>query len=96
MLDDTEELNLQVSYSILFKSCFRATKRFSGKQKFVKFWKTLYRKLQIWAKILENTYRVAFFGKVAHPQPAILSKKCTPLQISFNWFVYILGAPPSK
>ena len=44
---------------------------------------------------MKNTFRGAFFGKVADPQPAILSKKCTPLQI-FNWFVYILGAPPSK
>ena len=38
---------------------------------------------------MENTCRRAFFGKVADPQPAILSKKCSPLQISFNWFVYI-------
>ena len=38
---------------------------------------------------MENTCRGAFFGKVADPQPAILSKKCSPLQISFNWFVYI-------
>ena len=45
---------------------------------------------------MENTCRGAFFDKVAKPQPAILSKKCTPLQISFNLFVYILGAPPSK
>ena len=44
---------------------------------------------------MKNTCRGAFFGKAADPQPAILSKKCTPLQI-FNWFVYILGAPPSK
>ena len=43
-----------------------------------------------------NTSRGAFFGKVTDPQPAILLKKCTPLQISFNWFVYILGVPPSK
>ena len=39
---------------------------------------------------------LAFFGKFADRQPAILSKKCTPLLISFNWFMYILGAPPSK
>ena len=45
---------------------------------------------------MENTCRGAFFDKVAKPQPAILSKKCTPFQISFNLFVYILGAPPSK
>ena len=45
-----------------------------------------------------NTCRGAFFGKVADPnlQFCILSKECTPLQISCNWFVYILGAPPSK
>ena len=43
-----------------------------------------------------NTSRGAFFGKVTDPQPAILLKKCTPLQISSNWFVYILGVPPSK
>ena len=41
-----------------------------------------------------NTSRGAFFGKVT--EPAILLKKCTPLQISSNWFVYILGVPPSK
>ena len=35
---------------------------------------------------MENTCRGAFFGKVADPQLAILSKKCTPLQISFNLF----------
>ena len=57
---------------------------FSGKHKFVKFWENLYRKLQIWAKILENTCRGAFSGKVAGPEPAILSKKWAPLQISFN------------
>ena len=45
---------------------------------------------------MENTCRGAFFGKVAGPQPAILSKKCTPLQIPFNLFEHILGAPPSK
>ena len=45
---------------------------------------------------MENTYSEAFFGKVADPQPAILPKKFTPLQISFNCFVHILGAPPSK
>ena len=45
-----------------------------------------------------NTYRGASFGKVADPnlQFCIFSKECTPLQTSFNWFVYILGAPPSK
>ena len=32
---------------------------------------------------MENTCRGAFFGNVADPQPAILSKKCTTLQI-FN------------
>ena len=52
---------------------------FSWKQKFVKFWETLYRKLEIWAKTIENTCRGAFFGKAADPQPAILSKKWTPL-----------------
>ena len=36
---------------------------------------------------MENTCRGAFFGKVAGPQPAILSKKCILLQISFNLFV---------
>ena len=36
------------------------------------------------------------FGKIAGPQPVTLSKKGTPLQVSFNWFVYILGAPPSR
>ena len=45
---------------------------------------------------MENACRGTFFGKVADPQLAIMSKKCTPLQISFNWFVYILGVPPSK
>ena len=45
---------------------------------------------------MENTCRAAFFGNVVDPQPAILSKKCTLLQISFNWFMYISGAPPSK
>ena len=45
---------------------------------------------------MENTCGGAFCGKVPDPQPAILSKKCTPLQMSFNWFVGISGAPPSK
>ena len=45
---------------------------------------------------MENTCRGVVFGKSADPQPAILSKKCTPMQISFNLFVCILGAPPSK
>ena len=45
---------------------------------------------------MENTYREAFFGKVADPQPAILPKNCTPLQISFNCLEHILEAPPSK
>ena len=45
---------------------------------------------------MENTCREAFFGKVVDPQPAILSKKWTLLQISFNWFVYILGLSPSE
>ena len=40
---------------------------------------------------MENTCRGAFFGKVSELQPAILSKKCTPLQISCKWF-----APPTK
>ena len=33
---------------------------------------------------MENTFRGAFFGKVADPQPSILLKKWTALQISFN------------
>ena len=42
---------------------------------------------------MENTCREEhIFGKVAGPQPAILSKKMN----SFNWFVYILGAAPSE
>ena len=45
---------------------------------------------------MENTCRGVFFGKVADPQSAILSNKCTPLQISFNWFLYVLAAPPIK
>ena len=45
---------------------------------------------------MENTCRGAFFGKVPDPQPAILSKKCTLWQTSFNLFLYILEAPPSK
>ena len=47
---------------------------------------------------MEDTCRggFAFFCNVADLQHAILSKKCTPLQISFNLCVYILGAPPSK
>ena len=45
---------------------------------------------------MENTCRGVVFGKAADPQPAILSKKCTPIQTPFNLFVYILGAPPSK
>ena len=36
------------------------------------------------------------FAKIGGPQPVILSKKRTPLQVSFNWFVYILRAPPSR
>ena len=44
---------------------------------------------------MENTCREAFFGKVVDPQPA-MSKKWTLLQISFNWFVYILGLSPSE
>ena len=44
---------------------------------------------------MENTCRGAFFGKVVDHQAAILSKEYTPLQISFNWFVCILGTPPS-
>ena len=36
------------------------------------------------------------FGKTADPQPAILLKNWTPLQISLNWFAHILEAPPSK
>ena len=47
---------------------------------------------KLW-KILEEE---PFFGNFADRQPAILSKKCTPLLISVNWFMYILGAPPSK
>ena len=43
-----------------------------------------------------NTCTGTFFGKVTDPQPAILWNKWTPLQISFNRFMYILGAPPSK
>ena len=65
---------------------------FFGKQKFVKYWETLYGKLQICAKIMETTCRGACFGKVADPQPAILSERYTPLQISFNLSVCILGA----
>ena len=42
------------------------TKRFSGKQKFIKSRKTLYRKIIVEKHI---------FGKIADPQPAILSKK---------------------
>ena len=45
---------------------------------------------------MENTCGGAFCGKVPDTQPAILSKKCTPLQISFNWSLGISGAPPSK
>ena len=45
---------------------------------------------------MENTCRGAFSCKVADLQLAILSQKCNPLQIPFNWFVYILGALPSK
>ena len=41
---------------------------------------------------METTCRVACFGKVADPQPAILSERYTPLQISFNLSVCILGA----
>ena len=37
-----------------------------------------------------------FFDDVAGPQPVTLSKKGTPLKVSFNWFVYILIAPLSK
>ena len=44
---------------------------------------------------MENTCTGAFFGKGIDHQAAILSKKCAPLQIYFNWFVCILGAPPS-
>ena len=50
---------------------------------------------KIGAKIMENTYKWPFLGKVSDHQPAILSKKCIPFQISFNLFVYILGASPS-
>ena len=45
---------------------------------------------------MESTCGGTFFGKVTDRQLAIMSKKCTPLQISFNCFVYILGVPPSK
>ena len=36
------------------------------------------------------------FGKVAGPHPVTLSQIGTPSQLSFNWFVYILRAPPSR
>ena len=47
-------------------------------------WETLYRKLQISAKIIENTCREPVFGKVADSQTAILLEKWAPLQIFFN------------
>ena len=45
-----------------------------------------------WRMLIEEN----FFGKVAHPLTKTLSKNWTQLQVHFNWFVYILGAPRSK
>ena len=41
-----------------------ATNRFFGKQKFVKLWETLYRKLQIWAKLWKLLVEEYFFVKL--------------------------------
>ena len=54
-------------------------------------------KLVIWEiKIPKMSGKERVFGKIAGPQPVTLSKKGTPLQVSFNWFVFILGASPSR
>ena len=52
--------------------------------------------VKILVKYLENTCKGVYFSKVVDPQHAAMSIKWTILQVYFNWFVYNLGAPPSK
>ena len=45
---------------------------------------------------MEILVKERIFGKNESLQPVTLSKKGTPLQLTFDWFVHILRAPPSR